>query len=72
MLIFLHIHLVANSVRSLGYDFKWVETAEDIEKADVSIVCLVLLGGGQGTGMSKDIDGVCTNLLAVCIDGVGC
>lgn len=27
---------IANSVRSLGFEFKWVETAEDIEKADVS------------------------------------
>ncbi|SCV67769.1 BQ2448_5380 [Microbotryum intermedium] len=25
---------LANSVRSLGFDFKWVETVEDIEKAD--------------------------------------
>ncbi|KAI5476202.1 glutamine amidotransferase / cyclase [Pseudohyphozyma bogoriensis] len=25
---------LANSVRSLGFDFKWIESAEDIEKAD--------------------------------------
>ena len=29
-------HRSANSVRALGFDFKWVETVEDIEKADVS------------------------------------
>ena len=27
----------ANSVRSLGVEFKWVESVEDIEKADVSL-----------------------------------
>ncbi|GAA5899210.1 hypothetical protein JCM8208_001586 [Rhodotorula glutinis] len=26
---------LANSVRKLGYEFKWVQTPEDIDKADV-------------------------------------
>lgn len=31
---------VANSVRALGFEFKWVETVEDFDKADVSAVAL--------------------------------
>lgn len=27
---------LANSLKKLGYDFRWIESAEDFDKADVS------------------------------------
>ena len=30
------VRSLANSIRKLGYDFKWVESPEDISKASVS------------------------------------
>lgn len=32
-----HVVATANSVKSLGFEFKWVESVEDIEQADVSL-----------------------------------
>jgi glutamine amidotransferase/cyclase len=30
-----NVRSLANAIKQLGFDFKWVESPEDIEKADV-------------------------------------
>ncbi|BGP23410.1 glutamine amidotransferase / cyclase [Rhodotorula toruloides] len=44
---------LANSVRSLGYEFKWVQTADDIEKADRILFPGVGAFGSAMAGLRK-------------------
>ncbi|BGO90227.1 hypothetical protein NBRC10512_002430 [Rhodotorula toruloides] len=44
---------LANSVRSLGYEFKWVQSAEDIEKADRILFPGVGAFGSAMAGLRK-------------------
>lgn len=38
-----NVRSLANSIHKLGYDFEWIQTVEDFDKAEVGVLPLRLL-----------------------------
>lgn len=44
-----NVRSLANSIHKLGYDFEWIQTVEDFDKAEVSVQILKTDMGGEQT-----------------------